>query len=116
MKEEGPGDLGAQEGGHQEHGGKDQAELAGLLLPQQHEPIDNLFEGPFINFCGNSSFLDSLTSQSLDLQFLITTSITGADKTSGWTGVNVSLSSSFVGGTLMKILISAELDFIEGNV
>ena len=51
MQEEGQCDLGAEEGGHQEHGGDDQAELTGLLLPQQHEAIDNLFEDPFIN-CG----------------------------------------------------------------
>ena len=42
----------------------------------------------------------SVTSKSLDLQFLKTASISGADMTSGWTGVNVSLSSSDFGGTL----------------
>ena len=42
MKEEGPGDLGPKHGHHQEHGGDDHTELARLLLPQQHEPADNL--------------------------------------------------------------------------
>ena len=43
MQEESPGDLGAKKGGPQEHGGEDQTELARLLLPQQHEAIDNLY-------------------------------------------------------------------------
>ena len=80
MQEEGPGDLGAQECGHQEHGGDDQAELAWLLLPQHHEASDNLYKVSLISVATNIS---SVTSQSLDLQFLITVSISGADITSG---------------------------------
>ena len=80
MQEEGPGDLGAQECGHQEHRGDDQAELTWLLLPQQYEASDNLYK---VSLISASSNLSSVTSQSLDLQFLITVSISGADITSG---------------------------------
>ena len=103
MEEEDPGDLGAQEGGHQEHGGDDQAEPAWLLLPQQHEASDNLYKVLLISVATDIS---SVTSQNFDLQFLITVSISGADITSGWIGVNVSLSSSVTGGTLRKIIVS----------
>ena len=93
MEEESQGDFGAKEGRYKEKYGEDQAKLAWLLMPQQQEAIDNLK----IKCNKNFSAKVSLTSESLDLHFWITVPISGADITSGWSGVNVSLSSSAAG-------------------